>query len=188
MKSEHIISPTIIELSDSEVLTRSQTEPRIFETLVERYQKEFLRKAYRITLDKDDAQDIVQDVFIKMYRFAHKFKHQDGATFKSWAYKILTNTCFTYCKRKRRRQQFFARADEEMLELFSSSSIEFEHKLDTNQIKVAITQIPDLLGRMVTLVLSGKSYQEIAKLERVSVGTIRTRLHRAKRAINKVIS
>lgn len=175
------------ESSDSEILAHSQTEPKAFETLVSRYQSEFLRKALRIARNKEDAEDIIQDVFIKIYKHGSKFKHQNGATFKSWAYKILTNTCFTYCKKNKRRQQFFTQADNEMLELYSNSAAEFNQKLDLNQIGAAISRIPSLLGRMLTLALSGKTHQEIATLEKVPVGTVRTRLHRARKAVNKMM-
>jgi RNA polymerase sigma-70 factor, ECF subfamily len=173
------------EMSDSEVLLLAQTTPAVFEILVERYQREFMRKAFRIVRDTEEAQDIVQDTFVKMYKFAHKFKHQEGATFKSWAYTILTNTCFTYCKKRKRREQFLTRADDDMLEMFSTGMGDFEKSLDLNQVKVAVSKIPVLLGRMVTLALAGKSQEEIAALERVPIGTVRTRLHRAKKEIQR---
>jgi RNA polymerase sigma-70 factor (ECF subfamily) len=175
-------------ISDSEVLALSLIDPIHFETLVRRYHKEFLRKAYRIVRDKDEAEDIVQEVFVRMYKYAQKFKHQEGATFKSWAYKILTNTTYTYCKKNKRRHDFVARADDDMLEMFSEGMTEFETSLDLNQVRVAIGRIPALLGRMVTLALSGKTQEEIAILEGVPVGTVRTRLHRAKKEIQKIIS
>jgi RNA polymerase sigma-70 factor (ECF subfamily) len=176
------------QASDSEVLALAINNPIYFEVLVSRYQKEFLRKALRITRDKDEAEDIVQEVFVRMYKYAHRFKHQEGATFKSWAYKILTNTCYTHCKKKKRRNDFVTRADDDMLEIFSTGSKEFDAMLDLNQVKVAITKIPALLGRMVTLALLGKSHEEIAALEHVPVGTVRTRLHRAKKEIQKIMS
>ncbi|MCC2631195.1 MAG: polymerase sigma factor RpoE [Candidatus Paceibacter sp.] len=175
------------ERSDSEILTLSLIQPDVFGILVDRYQREFLRKAFKIVRDKNEAEDIVQDVFVKMYRHAKKFRHQEGATFKSWAYKILTNTCFTHCKKTKRRAVFIARADDDMLESFSEGNSEFESMLDINQVRVAIGKIPALLGRMVTLALSGKTQEEIAVLEGVPVGTVRTRLHRAKKEIRKVI-
>jgi RNA polymerase sigma-70 factor (ECF subfamily) len=176
------------EMADSEVLVSALINPAHFEILVSRYQKEFLRKALRITRDKDEAEDIVQEVFVRMYKYARRFKHQDGATFKSWAYKILTNTCYTYCKKKKRRSDFVTRADDDLLEIFSEGSKDFDTMLDLNQAKVAISKIPALLGRMVTLALLGKSHEEIAVLEGVPVGTVRTRLHRAKKEIQRIIS
>lgn len=174
--------------SDSELLALSRTSPAVFGILVSRYQKEFIRKAYRVVRDMDEAQDIVQDVFIRIYKYAHKFKHQEGASFKSWAYTILTNTCYTYCNKKKRRQDFISRADDDMLEMFTAGMGEFESKLDLNQIMVAIGKIPAMLGRMLTLSLAGKTQEEIAVLEGVPVGTVRTRLHRAKKEVRKIVN
>lgn len=176
------------EASDSEVLAISLSEPQAFEVLVNRYRREFIRKAFRIVRDKDEAEDIVQDTFVRMYRHARKFKHQEGATFKSWAYKILTNTCFTYCKKRKRRNEFIARADDDMLEAFSLGSVEFEKILDVNQAVNAINKIPSILARMLTLSLAGKSQEEIAKIEGIPIGTVRTRMHRAKKEVRKVMS
>ena len=173
--------------SDSEVLDAALIDPIHFEVLVSRYRKEFMRKAMRILRNEDEAEDVVQDTFVRMYKYARKFKHQEGATFKSWSYTILTNTCFTYCKKKKRRSEFINRADDEILELHTNGMNDFESFLDMNQISVAISKIPVLLGRMVTLALAGKSQEEIAALEHVPIGTVRTRLHRAKKEIRKVI-
>lgn len=187
MKNELNNIAIVNQKSDSEVLEASLIDPAQFEILVVRYQKEFMRKAIRILRNTDEAEDVVQDTFVRMYKYARRFKHQEGATFKSWAYTILTNTCFTYCKKNKRRGDFIARADDDMLEMYSAGMGEFESMLDMNQVTVAIAKIPALLGRMLTLALSGKSQEEIAVLERVPVGTVRTRLHRAKKEIHKVI-
>ncbi len=187
MTNEHNMHILADDRSDSEVLEASLLHPAHFEVLVRRYQKEFRRKAMRILRNADEAEDVVQDTFVRMYRYARRFKHQEGATFKSWAYTILTNTCFTYCKKNKRRGDFISRADDDMLEMYSVGMGEFESMLDLNQVTVAIGRIPALLGRMVTLSLAGKSQEEIAALECVPVGTVRTRLHRAKKEIWKKI-
>ncbi len=172
-------------MSDSDLLALSRTSPEVFEVLMLRYKQEFLRKALRIVRDKDEAQDIVQDTFIRIYKYGHKFKHQNGASFKSWAYTILTNTCYTFCKKKKRKNDFITRADDDMLESFSEGMGAFESKLDMNQIMQAVGRIPAMLGRMITLSMLGKSQEEIAVLEGVPVGTVRTRLHRAKKEVRK---
>jgi RNA polymerase sigma-70 factor (ECF subfamily) len=175
-------------MSDSELLALSRNSPAVFETLMLRYKPEFMRKALRLVRDKDEAQDIVQDTFIRIYKYGHKFRHQNGATFKSWAYTILTNTCYTYFKKKKRKADFIARADDDMLESFTLGTKEFESKLDLNQIAQAVKRIPVMLGRMITLSLSGKTQEQIAVLEGVPIGTVRTRLHRAKKEIRKYMT
>lgn len=188
MKSESNTLSSLELQSDSEILALSLENPAIFEVLVSRYQREFIRKAYRIVRDKDEAEDIVQDVFVRMYRHGKRFKHQEGATFKSWAYKILTNTCYTYCKKKKRRAQFISRADDDMLEAFSLGTGEFDRKLDINQALAAINRIPALLGRMLQLALAGKTQEQIAAIEGIPIGTVRTRLHRAKKEVVRLMT
>src|SRR3990167_8814815 len=90
------------DLSDEDILRISLKNPEVFKTLLDRYQKLFLRKASSIILSKVDAEDIVQETFTKIYLNAGKFKKQEGASFKSWGYRILINTALThYAKRKR---------------------------------------------------------------------------------------
>ena len=98
------------ELSDEEVLMRSASEPWLFAVILERYQEAFLRKARTIVRSEQDAEDVVQETFTKVYVHASKFEVREGAKFSSWAYTILTNTCLTrYAKNARAGR--IARAD-----------------------------------------------------------------------------
>lgn len=179
---------SIDQIPDSEVLTASLQDPSRFEVLVYRYQKEFMRKIFRIVKDKDVAEDIVQETFIKIYKNAEKYKLQEGATFKSWAYAVLTNTCYTFLKKEKKKEQFLALADSDMLDIVSGDANDTEKKLDLNQALSALNKIPSMLARMITLALAGKTPEEIAKIEGVSEGVVRTRIHRAKAEVRKYIS
>ncbi len=171
--------------SDSEILSLSLTEPSAFAVLVDRYQKDFLRKVEFILKNKEEAQDVVQDTFVKIYLNAKRFKVQEGATFKSWGYKILLNTCFTYCKKKKREKLFFENTPSEDLDLYRAHD-ETEDRLDLDLVKRVIARIPQALGNILTLnLLHGKSYETIAEDEGVTMGAIRTRMHRAKKEFKK---
>ena len=92
----------VADCSDEELLARSERHPSLFAAIVERYQAAFLRKASQVVGDQEEARDVVQETFVKIYRYAGRFEKQEGASFSSWAYKILMNTSFThYQKRKR---------------------------------------------------------------------------------------
>src|SRR3989344_9227290 len=92
------------EYKDEELLTRSLGNPAYFKLIVEKYQAPFLRTALRVVKNREDAEDVVQDAMVRIYRNAEKFKTVEGATFKSWAYRILINTSINvYNKRKRER-------------------------------------------------------------------------------------
>jgi RNA polymerase sigma-70 factor (ECF subfamily) len=167
------------EKSDSELLALSIDHPSAFALLVDRYQKEFLRKITYILKNKEEAEDIVQDSFVKIYLNAHRFKVQDVGTFKSWAYRILLNTCYTYCKKKK-REKLFVQYVEDDAELVHVSD-EAEKKLNLDYVLSIISKIPVALGRIMKLnLIEGKTYEDIAEVEGISVGAVRTRMHRAK--------
>ncbi len=88
--------------------------------------------------------------------------------------------------RQKREKQFLHHMVGEDLDLFSAQD-EFEKKLDFDRVLMIISRIPQTLGRILTLnIVQGKSYEDIAALEEVSEGAIRTRIHRAKHEFKKV--
>src|SRR3989338_2299425 len=86
---------TLEETRDEDILRTSVKHPEFFSVLIDRYQDAFLRKALSIIKSREDAEDIVQEAFAKIYLNASRFVLQDGASFKSWGYKILLNAALT---------------------------------------------------------------------------------------------
>ena len=176
--------------SDEEILALSVSKPDLFSILVDRYQEAFLRKASQIIRnDPETASDIVQDTFVKIYLNAGKFQIQEGASFKSWGYKILINTCFTKYKKIKGERVFLSDLDPEIQELVPSKAdnILYEQKLDTDYILSMISKLPVILGRVLKLYsVEGKPQKEIAKIEGISLGAVRARIHRAKREIKRM--
>ena len=176
--------------SDEEILALSVTNPDTFSVLVDRYQEAFLRKAnYIIKNDPETSRDIVQDTFVKIYLNAGKFQVQEGASFKSWGYKILINTCFTKYKKLKGEQLFLKDLDPEITELVASKSdLDLqEQKLDTDYVLSLISKLPVILGRVLRLYsVEGKPQKDIAKMEGISLGAVRARIHRAKKEIKKM--
>ncbi|MEK7179150.1 MAG: sigma factor [Patescibacteria group bacterium] len=77
------------EKRDEEVLFLSVKKPAVFEVLIKRYQDPFRNKVRGIIGDREEVNDIVQETFVKIYLNAARFQVQEGASFKSWGYKIL---------------------------------------------------------------------------------------------------
>lgn len=174
------------KMTDVEILERSQTEPEYFSVIVDRYQKRFMARALHIVRSKEEAQDIVQDTFVKIFSHGRKFKERPDAQFSSWAYKILINTCFTFCKKSNRERVFVERADNEMMSLIGDTQTFAEKYLDIDEFLSRISKIPVALARVLTLtVLEGKTQEDIARIEGISSGAVRTRLHRAKALFKK---
>ena len=89
--------------SDEEVLALSIKYPHQFEVLLLRYQDAFIRKAESIVRSTEEAEDITQEAFAKIYLNAARFKVVPGASFKSWGYRILINTALTHYRKIKRR-------------------------------------------------------------------------------------
>src|SRR5450759_268120 len=87
-------------LPDAEVLARSQQEPDLFALLVRRYEAALLRRAKTILKSPEDAEEVVQDAFTKIYLYADKYHPQEGASFSSWMYTILNRVAYTKYRTK----------------------------------------------------------------------------------------
>lgn len=184
------VSDRFSKASDEEILALSAHDPNAFEILVNRYEEAFLRKARQIVrADPEAARDIVQDAFVKIYLNAAKFRVQEGASFSSWGYKILINTCFTKYKKLKNEKNFVKDLDPEIAELVPSraETESFEKKLDTDFLLSLISKLPVMLGRSLRLhAVEGKSQKEIAAMEGISLGAVRARVHRAKKELKKM--
>ncbi len=173
-------------MSDQELLLRSQSQPWLFGVLIDRYQSAFLRKAKSILHDPRDAEEVVQDTFTKLYLKAHTFVPQEGASFSSWAYKILMNTAFTRYQKLVREGARVVTTDPEFLEFMAVE--EREHVVDERRdaIERVLVRLP---GHFVTVLrlhyLERYSHEDIAKTTGENVGTIKARIHRAKAAFRK---
>ncbi|MDP2655317.1 MAG: sigma factor, partial [bacterium] len=87
-------------LTDAEILARSEREPDLFALLVHRYEAALLRRARTILKSPEDAEEVVQDAFTKMYLYADKYHAQEGASFSSWMYTILNRVAYTKYRAK----------------------------------------------------------------------------------------
>lgn len=176
------------EMSDEELLAASVARPSLFALLVRKYEAPFLRKAVSIIRDEEEATDIVQEAFTKIYMNAKRFKKQEGAQFSSWGYRILINTALThYAKRKRRGGQV-AQLDDEIWQLIPDKSLrQFERLELSDEVASILSRMPPMLARALTsFFLEGKPQEEIAREEGLSVGAIKTRVHRAKAEFKRI--
>jgi len=167
-------------MSDEEVLRRSAADPEAFSLIVERYQVAFRQSARRI-LGTEDAEDAVQETFVRMYIHAGKYAKKPGAKFSSWAYAILVRVCYTIYSKNKRRATFSL--DPETIgeiEDFSVKDLR-EYGFDRSYLLSLISRLPSLLRRTVELyIFDHKNEKEIARIENVSYGVVRTRLSRAR--------
>ena len=169
-------------LTDNEALLASLDDPSLFSIIVDRYQQAFLRKARGLTGNIDDAQDIVQEAFVKIYINADKFEEREGASFSSWAYRILINTCLTYLKKRK-----ICVAYDDALE-YEVEVEGYEEDLSERFLLVA-SKIPEKFSSLLRqVVIESKTYSEIAEREGLQEGAVRVNIHRAKIAFKKVLA
>lgn len=174
-------------LADEELLLLSLSDPKYFEPIVERYQDAFLRKAQSIIPVREDAEDIVQETFAKIYLHGGRFQKVEGASFKSWGYKILVNTALTRYKKRKREVGTREPLDPEMYEkLPDTSERAYERHEVSDYVVYLLSGLPEQLSRPLKLhFLEGKSQKEIGEELGLSTGAVKTRIHRAKQEMKK---
>ncbi len=152
--------------------------------------------ALRMTRNKADAEDLVQEAYLKAYRGFGGF--QEGTNLKAWMYRILTNTYINIYRAKKRRPDETDLAEVEDLYLYhrlgglegatAGRSAEDE-LLDTfteSEIKGALEALPENFRMAVLLAdVEGFSYKEIAEILDIPIGTVMSRLHRGRKGLQK---
>ncbi len=158
-----------------------------FNTLVLAYQSQLYNFAYRITGDPDSAADATQEAFISAYRGLHGYR---GGSFRSWLLRIVTNACYDEMRRRKRRPASSLEAlyledptpDSEIFTAQQESPENHAERRELNQaIQKGLAGLPE--EQRITLVLSdvqGMSYEEIAQVTSVHLGTVKSRLSRAR--------
>ena len=195
MKAREIAGQNIKNLPDEEVLAISLVSPSAFEILVDRYQSAFLRKAGGIVKREDDAQDTVQETFVKIYLNAKKFKKEKaGDSFKSWAYKVLVNCAISRYGKLKKELLVLKPLDtgdsgEKVFNLSAdyAERENLETKIDNkNFVAEILEKLPNALSAILKkYFFGGKSHKEIAAEDGISAGAAKLRLFRAKKAFKK---
>jgi RNA polymerase sigma-70 factor (ECF subfamily) len=174
-------------LSDAEILARSKREPDLFAVLVRRYEAPLLRRARAILRSPEDAEEVVQDAFTKIYLYADRYAPQEGATFSSWAYTILNRVAYTKYRERSVEKGRVAELEPEHYESLPDAKAEFLEDLSVrNEVLAALAKLPEAAAHILRLqFIEGKSQEEIAASEDLSVPAIKTRVHRAKKLFKK---
>lgn len=175
-------------LSDEEVLLRSAAQPWYFAVLIDRYEAAFVRKVRAIIRDPRDVEEVVQDAFTKIYMKGHTYSPQPGATFSSWAYRILLNTAFTRYQKLRKEGERFMSTDPEFMEFIAVEDRLMVVNEDKDAIERILLRLPGTLSHVLRLhYLEHWSHRDIGISTGEAEGTIKARIHRAKAAFRKEI-
>ncbi len=148
--------------------------------------------AYRLTLDGDDAKDLLQDTYLKAFRFIDSF--QQGTNAKAWLFRILKNSFINDYRKKSKEP---SKVDYQEVETFYNSEdvdrqitpdlrVEALQDMIGDEISIALNSL-DVDFRTVIILcdLEGFKYEEMAKILDIPIGTVRSRLHRARNLLKE---
>ncbi len=166
-------------MSDEKILELSYRKPSCFGELFDRHQKRFLRVAQRTLRSKDDAEDVVQDTFVKIYKYGRKFP-SNGGKFIPWANTILKNCLADQINKYKNMPVSFTDEMEAV-----TPSLNQEDILDDgnkNYVQFVLKKIGGATAEILNLrYVLGKSFKEIAKTLNIKNSTARVRVHRSKK-------
>ena len=182
-QKENMQQPKILSLDDDFSLIKQfiDGDESVFSELVKRH-KEKVRNIIYLTLsDTDSVDDIGQEVFITVYKHLKNFRFE--SQFTTWLYRITINKCKDHLRKKNIRSIFLPlRYDEPVFESINEDT-DIKHIVGN-----AIATLPDKLRIPLVLKdLEGFSYQEIADTMECEIGTVKSRIFRAREALKKIL-
>ncbi|MBX7131997.1 MAG: sigma-70 family RNA polymerase sigma factor [Fimbriimonadaceae bacterium] len=184
-------------LSDDAVLIRrcQQGDRTAFNDLVHRHEKRAYQYAFRLTSNPDEASDIVADAFIRIYNALQNFRSQSA--FTTWMYRILTN-CYLDLKKKEKNKQTVS-----LEQTMQTSSGEVERQIEDDgpgpdlevekiareqAVQDAIQQLPEYQRAMLVMYhVEMLSYEQIAEALDLPLGTVKSRLNRARLSLRELL-
>lgn len=173
---------------------RATGDRSAFEALFRKYQSPIFGFICRM-VGTEEAYDLTQEVFLRALRALHAFKGE--CSFRTWLYTIARNVCFNHCREKRRKQLFEealggeTEADEgECVADLPDLGGDVSRLVETRELQQLVGHIlqamPDEQRLLITLRdFDGLSYEEVAQITEMSVGNVKSKLHRARLAFKK---
>jgi len=184
----------LTELTDEELIKEFQDHNTIeaYEILVSRFKDPLTNYVYRFLGDRDICTDIVQDTMIKFY--LHKDSYKSFAKFSTWIYTIAGNLARNELKRRKRRTIFSLNNDDEekKVQIEDNSFVSPERSTDSQMkgeiIQKALLKVKPVYREVVILRdIEGLSYEEIAEITELSIGTVKSRINRGRKHLQELL-
>jgi RNA polymerase sigma-70 factor (ECF subfamily) len=169
-------------------------DQQAFAAAAMQYAPQLYNAALRMTRNRADAEDLVQETYLRAYRSYATF--EEGTNLRAWLFRILTNTFINTYRAKQRRPQETDLGDMEDLYLYrrigqvNPASVSAEDQLldlfTDDEVKAALEELPEAFRLPVLLAdVEEFSYKEIAEMLDIPIGTVMSRLHRGRKAMHK---
>jgi len=189
-----MFAQSIVE-DDADLVRRSQEgDTNAFSELVKRYHQQIFHTVFGLVGDRDDADDVAQEAFLKAYQAISRFNGE--SRFYTWMYRVAVNCCLDWLKsRKRKRgisleREWWEQQDDVIGLVGSpaSSDVLVTNRELSETLKAALEVLsPDFRATVVLRYMEGRSHNEIASLLGCSCGTVKSRLFRARMQLREVL-
>jgi RNA polymerase sigma-70 factor (ECF subfamily) len=164
-----------------------RNDSRAWEELESRYQKRVFNIAYQFVGRIDEAEDLTQEIFFKVYHSLDKFNLE--ANFHYWIVRVSKNYCIDFYRKKRKERESLVDNIEQLANIKSGLSTPFlilEEKEKMKAIRDSIDSLPPILRSCIVLRnLYGHSYQDIAHILKIPEGTVKSRINRGRMELSK---
>ncbi len=170
-----------------EKLAREDTRNFAFNQLVRKYQERIYWHVRKMVLDHDDSDDVVQEVFIKVWKNLHSFR-QDAQLF-TWIYRIATNECLNFLKKKKRVSIMSLTDYQDILVSKLDMSVQMDGDAIEIKLQKALLTLPDKQRLVFNMkYFDDMKYDEIAEITGTSVGGLKASYHHAVKKIEEFIN
>ncbi|MFN2558014.1 MAG: sigma-70 family RNA polymerase sigma factor [Nitriliruptorales bacterium] len=167
---------------------------QLFEEQALPYLDRLYSAALRYTRNPADAEDLVQETFAKAFSAFHQF--EPGTNLRAWLYRILTNTYINQYRRRQRRPDEYPQEEIDDFSLYDwiggagrSAEVEVLEHITAEEVRQALADLPESFRLAVYLAdVEGFSYKEIADIMGTPVGTVMSRLHRGRKALQRALA
>lgn len=186
-----------MEIIEKELIKKSQKgDIESFEKLISNYQKKVFNIAFGMMHNHDDAYDISQEVFIRVFKSIRKFKGQ--SSFSTWLYRITTNACLDELRKRKNNKNIISidqeiqLEDGEVFRQIEDDGPTPELVAERNElreiIREAISKLSDEHKEVIVLRdIQGFSYDDIAEIIKCPQGTVKSRINRARRMLKEIL-
>jgi RNA polymerase sigma factor (sigma-70 family) len=178
-----------IQVEDEEILSKfreDNTRNEAFNLLLKKYQQKIYWHVRRMVIDHDDADDLVQDVFVKVWKNLPGFRND--AQLYTWMYRIATNECITFLNKKKQKNNIsLDDVDYELADTLSSSD-QFSGDQIQHKLQQAILTLPDKQRLVFNMkYYDDLKYEEISDILGTSVGALKASYHLAVKKIEAFV-